>query len=149
MAAITLTTTVTRTELSLASLDVNSSPYKVMSIAEGGISMRRQTAESPYVDGRTLTAAVKDTGQAMLAVRVSGTSAATVRSNIQALVAAFQQFEYTLTVVMDSTTIYTWTCEPADYEIGSGGEFSKFHWLANQQEVFLTIPFYNSSEPNF
>ena len=132
---------VTRTELALADLDLNDkTTYGVMAAGPGAKSWRRQTAESPFMHGRALVGAVLDTEVAPLRIRVKGSTDSVLNTNLNALLRAFEQFTYDLTLTIEGVT-YTWRCEPADYTIGDrGGEINTFVRLANQEWVSFEIP---------
>lgn len=115
-----LSVEITRTELSLADLELNAGDYRWSSSdAESpGVIWDRSFAESPYVVGRTLTHAKKAMVIQPARIIVTGSDQADLRGNIDLLVDAFSQFDYSIVVAPDSGSGWTWTCEPADYSTG-------------------------------
>lgn len=140
MPNLTITGTITRTELALADLAFqDAGVYQVVSAGPGALGWRREVATSPYVHGETLVSAVKDVGRAPLVVRALGTSASQLDTRIAALVRAFEQFSYSITLTIDGV-VKTWTCEPADYAPGDSGTLDKFGLMAKMQEIHFDIP---------
>lgn len=114
---------VTRTELSLGDLDLinplSEAPvYDIMadSFDAGRVTWRRDTVTSPYVAGAYEVGAVKDEVDASLVVRVKGTDHTTLQTHVGALIEAFSQSTYTLTLELDSVE-WAWTCKRADYAL--------------------------------
>lgn len=132
---------VTRSELSLAALDLQQAGiYEILpGSGPGGLSWRRQTVRSVMMHGEALVGAVKDVQVAPLGVRVYGTTQSQLWSRVRTLLDAFEQFSYSLTLVIGGIT-FTWECQPADSVVGEGGEFQKFHLMSLQTDVQLTIP---------
>lgn len=136
---MTLAATITRTELALSTLNLNSGGYKVIAWGPGETIWRRSTVASAFIDGRFLVSAVKDQTSMLMAVRATGSSKADCMSKMGALIDAFEQFTYTLSAVIDGTT-FSYSCEPADWSWGDSGEFQKFHNEAYKQEATFMIP---------
>lgn len=146
MANLTITGSVTRLLVPggpLAALSVQSpGAYSIISVGPGLIAWRRQTAESKWVHGRYLTAAVMDVEMAPLKIRVYGSSAAALDANTAALLAALHQFAYQLTLTIDGITT-TWSCEPADggpAGAEEAGSWDKFSLMERQQVYAFQIP---------
>lgn len=136
---------ITRTSLSLADLELNTDPgntYRVItdSMGIGDVSHRRLTASSPWVPGEALIASVKEQVSMPLGIRVTGTTNATLKNNVVALINAFSQFSYTITVTLDSQTWGVYDCQPADFSVGSSGTYQNYHMIAFKQDVTLQIP---------
>lgn len=113
---------ITRTSLSLSNLAIATATYDVMvdegSLLDvGSVTWRRLTADSPYVNGRVLMAAVKDTPTMAVRIDVIGTDLADVQTKVGTLLTAVWQPSYQLSLTFDSAT-YTWDCEPADASVG-------------------------------
>lgn len=107
--------------------------------SQGARGWRRTYVESPWVDGRALVSAVADVEIGQLTFRVFGTLAEQ-KTRTQVLIAAFSQITYTTTITIDGQA-HTWSdCEPADFTIGTGGSWSRVHWMAGQQNVTFQIP---------
>lgn len=120
----------------LAALDLqDGTNYEFISVSPGDKSWRRESATSPFTHGRTLIGATLDVELAEVMIRVKGTSMSHLDSNLAALLRAFEQFAYALTIVIDGVT-WTWQCEPADYTL----QLSKFHMMARIHEVTFTVP---------
>lgn len=106
----------------------------------GALGYRRVTAESPYVSGRTLVAAVPEISIGQIAIRVFGT-VPEQKTRMATLITAFSQTGYTVTTTIDTAT-YVWDdCEPAEYIIGSSeGGLSGPHMMAGQQTIIFQVP---------
>lgn len=120
MSDVSLSVLITRFGLSppLNSLELNDDPYTIGAEMDiGKVTQRRITAESPFVDGEFLTQVTKGQSQGTLQVWVSGSTILQVRANIESLVTAFSQFEYTITTTTDNA-VWSYRCEPADYAVG-------------------------------
>lgn len=119
----------------LAALALVSDDYDIVNFGPGALSWRKQTAEAQWVHGRVMTAAVKDVEVAPLEIEVYGSSSADLDANTRALLDAFEQWTYDLTVVADGVT-HTWRCEPADYAPSAGrrsGAYEHFSLVAGAQ----------------
>ena len=138
--------TVTRTELSLPDLELNTSggtTYRVItdSMGPGSASWRRTTADSPWVPGEALIAAVRETTTMPLGVRVTQSSPSALRSSMVTLVNAFSQFEYEITIDLDGETWGDYEyCQPADFTIGDGGVIQNYQMISYRQEIYFEIP---------
>lgn len=141
MADLTITGSVTRTELALADLALNDDTYKIIrgSWGPGEVVWRRQAVSSPYVDGSFLVNATRDQVTTPLGIRVTGSSRTDCMNKVGTLCRAFEQFSYELTITVDGTD-FTYTCDPADYSWGEGGALQTFHIKAYKQEVNFMIP---------
>ena len=119
--------------------------YEVVSYGPGGSALRRQTVDSDDVPGRVLVAWTQDVQLGKVAVRVKGSDLSVVDSRMSTLIGWFRQTSYTLTATIASTQaagnkVETWTCEPADYEIGDGGMLDEIGLYNRQQLVTFTWP---------
>ena len=112
---------------------------------EGGIDhgaqgWRRTTAESPWAEGRTVVAAVRDVAVGNIVIRVFGTLAEQ-KTRTASLIAAFSQIDHTVTINIDGTAHIWSNCEPAEYQISSTGTgLSGPHMMAGQQSVTFQVP---------
>lgn len=138
MTVSTVTVTVTGAT-SLALTAANGYEVNVEGLGPGPRTYRRETVTSPFVRGRFLIDAQLDSTTAPLSIWVGGNSAAQLSTRISALIAAFDQLTFTLTVVIDGET-YEWACEPADSVVGDSGTFDFWDLGAFQQVVHLNIP---------
>jgi hypothetical protein len=114
----TVAVTITRTELSLATLTLtNPGTYdvRVSPVNLGQHQWRRQFVRSPYVEGATEVGRARDITYGDLVIDVQGASQAAIKTGLTALLAAFHQSSYTLTVTVDGEA-YAWSCLAADVE---------------------------------
>lgn len=112
----TVTASVTRTSLSLAALNLSDHTNYFVSgdIFGGTVTWRRQTVKSPYVESEWTVNRVRGLVEDKFAVNVLGGDQVTMANNIAALIAAFSQDYFNLTVQLDSQP-YTYACEASDY----------------------------------
>lgn len=114
--------------------------YRVVQAGPGAVAWRRETVTSPFTHGELLIGAVKEQAVAPLSVRVYGASAAALEANTAALLAAFEQFNYTITCTIDGVQ-HSWVCDPADYAPGDdAGLYDPHHLRALQQVYSFRIP---------
>jgi len=111
---------------------------RVVSVGPGSMSRRREVAISPFVDGEFLISSVKDVVNIALAVRFFGATHAALKANVEAALAAFDQFSYTLTLTLEGE-VSTWSCEPADYG-PLDGQIDPFGMRSTQQVYTFAIP---------
>lgn len=117
----------------------------VYHLVEGGTSVgaqsfRKITTQSPYTEGRLVVASVKDVAIGLVTVRVLGSTRAEMGTRIEALIAAFEQDEYTIAFDFDGFSM-TWNCEAADWALGTdNGALSGPHLQAKQQNVEFSVP---------
>lgn len=145
MATLATSVVITRTELSLSDLELNTSSgddYKVIKneLAGGALGWRRQTVTSPFVEGRALINAVKDVVISPIGIRVTGSTQADLKSKMQALVNAFTQQSYQITETIGGQVWGVYQCEPADIVIGSGSVYHTEQFIAFKQEFRAQIP---------
>lgn len=143
MADLSLTGYVTRAELGLANLALNTSTYRVIenSWGPGEVTWRRQVTKSPFIHGELATQMIKETGNTPLGIRVIGSNPTDCFNKMNILLRAFDQFQYSLSFNLEGT-IWGYICQAADYTVGEGGVIQKFHIKAYQQEVRFSIPRY-------
>lgn len=133
---------ITRTELALSNLAFNSTNgYYVArdGFGPGEVSHRTTYAQSPYVIGQTMTHAVKDLQTSTLKVRVKGDTQAEMYTRLETLCEAFEQFNYTLTLIINGET-FTYDCDTANYSVGNGGDLEDLWLRSNTQMVAFEIP---------
>lgn len=133
---------ITRSELALSPLAFTpANGYFIQrdSFGPGESSNRTTYVESPYVIGKTMTHAVKDHQTLSLTVRVQGTDHADMISKMTTLCEAFEQFNYTLTVVIDGIS-YTYDCDTADYSVGDSGNLKDLWIRSATQLVAFDVP---------
>lgn len=129
--------TVSRTFLGLPTLSLNDRVSYIVADQIFGAQQtwNRQTAKSPYVDGEFLINANRALVQDRFAVQVLGASQSQVQQRMTALIAAFSQPSYTLTLTMEDAS-YPYYCQPADFTV----DWSRERWMARQALVTLTVP---------
>lgn len=127
---------ISRDELGLPLLNLNDHVnYYVSSQVFGAqVSFRRQTVQSPWIEGQFTVGAVRDVVQDKFAVEVMGPDQVTLQNNLQTLIAAFTQDYYDLTLQMD-TAVYTYACEQADYTL----DWTNTRFIAQQVLVTFAI----------
>lgn len=136
----TVAVTITRTELSLATLTLtNPGTYdvRVTPLNFGQHNWRRQFVRSPYVEGATEVGRARDITYGEMVVDVQGASQAALKTGLTALLAAFHQSSYTLTVTVDGEA-YAWSCLAAD--VDSVGIASDDAVFGLTQPVALRFP---------
>lgn len=124
--------------LSDLSLHVDGS-YEIVAAGPGAMSWRTVYVEAPYVDGSFLVAAAKGLVRAPLTIRVYGSSHTDLRNKIDALLRAFEQFSYQLTITIDGQSS-TWDCMPADYAAQGTGEWDGDRLRQLHQDYTFQIP---------
>lgn len=106
------TVTVTRTLLSLADLSLSSATYGVLNVPElvAERPWRREVAASRYVHGTIEVGATYDQCVTVPTVKVTAASASALQTAVAALIAAFEQRTFTMTISVDGTD-WAWTCQ--------------------------------------
>lgn len=110
---------VTRASLGLGDLNINDHVKYALAgpeIMSGQVSWQRTQASSPWVDGEVTVARRRGNVMEPLTVYVAGTSQSNLNSNIKALIDAFVQDRYTLSITVGSQQ-HDWDCESADYSV--------------------------------
>lgn len=138
------TFTVSRTRLGLSPLSLNTNSagggIEVVEWGEGERVIEADWSTSPVTDGAVLNTAPSALQNAVLVVNCWGTPAQ-IKTSIEAITAAFSQYEYTLTVNIAGTTdMGTWKCHPANIAIGETGRWNNETLNAGWQEVEINIP---------
>ena len=118
MTNLSISALVTRTNLGLGDLNINSSPYRLggPAILGGTQNWDRVTISSPYVDGDVTVTRRRTNVSDQLAVYVEGTDTANMFANIRTLIDAFSQDRYTLQINIGASS-NQWDCEAADYSV--------------------------------
>lgn len=129
--------TVTRESLGLPVLNINDHVNYQLGdqILGGSQTWNRQSVKSPYVDGETLVNRTRAQVQEQFQVQVFGGTQTEMQQNIAALIAAFTQFTYQLSVQIDDAT-YTYQCDTADYTV----DWTNFRMMAHKALVKFQIP---------
>lgn len=138
-----LSVTISRSLLSLSDLTIDGNPNEgSLFLAEEGneeptFAMRRNYApESPFIPGRVLLAAVRDSGSMPLRVYAQGNSAVEVRTAMDELEDALEQFTYTLTLTVDGVS-RSWAADP---EIPQWGELDSGLVTAYMRIATVAVP---------
>lgn len=132
-----LTVTVTRTLLGLADLNIND--HSVYALAPGTmgaqVTWNRTTVSSPYLDDAVTVNRMRGKVNEAVIIEVLGVDQAALASNVDALIKAFSQDHYTLTIGIGSQT-YAYRCEAADYQMTWTGP----RFVARQVQVVFQVP---------
>lgn len=143
MAELTLTALVTRTELSLAALDIDDGTNFILGkgLDAGTVSWRKEVVTSPFYAGRVPVHEVKDSVEMTLVVYILGATHATLMTNLQTLLNAFtEQSTYEVQLTIEGQS-YHWTCERADYQVGFATE------TLNARYIPVSLSFHRHPEP--
>lgn len=118
MAELLVTATITRDELSLADLQLNDGDtYKIAghNLDIGRVTRRREVAKSVFTHGGIEFASVLDMTTLSIGFDVFGSSLSQVRTNMNALIDAFSQKNYTVGLSIEGAS-FSYACNAADYE---------------------------------
>lgn len=137
MPDLTLSVLVSRTILGLSDLQINDhTNYFIAPGSFGGaVTWNRTQVQSPYIDGAVTVNRTRNMVNDAINVEVRGNDTAGVHTNLQALLNAFIQDNYTITVSVNGSS-RQYACEAADYH----AEWTGPRWVANQIQVALTVP---------
>lgn len=108
-------------------------------LGPGSRSFRRQTAQSPFVNGRILVGQSLDVEFAQLLVLVQAASSAQLVTRMSALLERMEQPSFVLQVVVDGIT-YRWQCECADSAPGDAGAFNATDLMVYRQALQFSVP---------
>lgn len=127
---------VSRPELGLGDLNLNDhvNYYVAPGIFGGTVSWRRQTVQSPWIEGTFTVGAVRDQVEDKFTVEVKGADQAGLQTNLQNLINAFSQSSFNVTVQLD-TAYYTYACEASDYTI----DWTNTRFMAKQVQVTFNL----------
>jgi hypothetical protein len=145
MSDLTVTAKITRALVEggpLADLDFEvDGAYRLVraGLEPGMVTWRRQRVQSAVIAGAAQVGAVKDIKQGRCAVRVLAPSMALLWSRQATLIAAFEQFAYTLTFTIDGQVL-SYACDCADYSPGESGVLDEFGLRSYQQVVTFLWP---------
>ncbi len=138
MTDLTMSVEISRTSLGLAALEINDHTSYIVAGPEflgGQVAWDRSQVSSPFVDGEVTTHRRRQNVSENIAVEVLGDNTADLQSNTRAIIDAFSQDSFTLTVELDSSTS-VYLCEAADYKVVSSGP----RYVANQLQVVFAVP---------
>ena len=144
MTDIVVQATISRANIAVPTTDLNledPGKYRLIrnSYGPGAEAKKRISVENGDSNGRLLLGATKDVAIGQLGVRVYGSSAGVLDTRVAALLEAFDQIVYTLTVTLDGTS-HQWICEPADWALGANGTLVDHFQRALAQEWHFSIP---------
>lgn len=138
MPDLLLSVQIDRTDLGLASLDLNDhNNYYISSdnFLGGQVQYERNQVTSPFIDGSVTVNRRKQIVTDQMTVEVLGVNKADLITNINNLVLAFSQDTYNLQIAYGSV-VYQYACEAADYTV----QYSGPRWIANHVQVQLSFP---------
>lgn len=126
IADIDITATVTRANLSPpgSELDLNDGVKFIFAkgLRIGTVTWRRETVNSPFVEGRVPVHEIKDAAESTVIVYCLGATHAALNNNIAELLEAFtEQYTYELRMTVGGVN-HRWACERADYEVAFATE---------------------------
>lgn len=145
--ALTITASVDLSGLSLPDLNINDgTAYEIVRAGPGGMRWIRDWAVAPDVHGAQEVSRRLDITTIPLAVRVKATTMSSLNVRVAALIVAFSQPHYNLTITIDGQTS-TWKCFAADItgsdSSGSSGDgtWDKYSLAAHYRQVYdLQVP---------
>lgn len=137
MSDLTVSAAVTRTDLGLSNLNINDHDKYILSttILGGSVAWQKNQVSSPYVDGDITITRRRPTVIEPFEVYVYGTSGATLMTNTQALIDAFSQDSFSLSVTINGAT-RQYACETADYSL----EYSHTKFASHMCTVRFQLP---------
>jgi hypothetical protein len=138
MADLTVSVLVSRDRLGLDDLQINDHLDYIIAGPDflgGQQSWDRTQVSSPFADGEVTVNRRRQNVQENILLEVLGSSTADVHANAKAVVNAFSQDTFTITVsINSSSTVYE--CEASDYRIVT----SSPRYAASQLQVSFTVP---------
>jgi hypothetical protein len=95
----------------------------------GVVAHTVQEAASPYVDGTIPTSIAKSNSKDTLKFQVIGDDYSDLSTKIATLIAAFQQWSYTVSIQWEASAgsnsdVYAWLCWKADYGVAFDRTFT-------------------------
>ncbi len=137
MADLTVVAAVTRTDLGLDPLDINDHSKYVLTttILGGSVAWQKNQVSSPYVDGDITITRRRPTVMEPFEVYVYGTNGSTLMSNTEALIDAFSQDSFSLSITINGAT-RQYACETADYTI----EYTHTKFASHMCTVRFQLP---------
>lgn len=132
-----LSVIITRTELSLADLELNAAPYTVVGdgIEPGQTELERHQATSPFVDGTYTISSKRNQPSMVITLDVRGDTTAEINTNVDTLVNAFDQDVFEVAVTIDGQS-FRWRGERADRGVG----WRKERWHAYVVRAAFQFP---------
>lgn len=139
MTDLSISALVSRTQLSLANLDINDHVKYVLAgplAFSGAVQWNRTQVEAPWVDGQITTERHRVNTTESLGVYVAGTSMADLDANLGTLIEAFSQDRFTFQLVVGGAN-HAWDCEAADV---SQVLYDTAHAVAKYVTVTFAVP---------
>jgi hypothetical protein len=120
---VDLSCLITRGPLGLDDLELNDfERYYLGPELLGGTSTFNKThAESPYLDGASLTAITRGLVNEKLTIEVLADDSAEMAANLAEVVQAFGQMDFRLQFTMNTDIVLVYQCEPASVQIPWAG----------------------------
>lgn len=138
MTDVNISCLISRDALGLDPLEIaDGHPYYLSTQFLGaGVSWDRQTASSRWVDGDTTTSRRRGNVTEQVAVEIMAGGAFDLQNFMQALIDAFVQDTFTMTVTLDGQ-IWGYTCEAADYQ---NAMWNTPRLAAYQGQIVFNVP---------
>lgn len=136
MADITLAASVSRPNLGLGDLSINDYlNYRVVSLMGGQVVWTRNAVVSAYMDGDVTVNRRRANIDEPVVIDVLGATQAAMQANVDALVQAFCQDSFIMTLTVGGQT-HGYYCESADYQmLWEGPKF-----IAQQIQIHFNVP---------
>lgn len=137
MADIALSVTVSRVLLGAEPLEINDhTTYRLAPGSMGGaVSWNNQRVSSPFMEGEATIFRTRGMVVEPVVVEVLGTDSQALRTNLNALVGAFIQDTFALSLTVDNV-LFSYACEAADYQVSWVGP----RFVARQLQVSFQVP---------
>lgn len=137
MADVALSIVVSRTLLGLSPLEIAFGPVYYVAPGSFGsaVAWNRQQATSPWLDGAVTTQRSRQMVTEQLVVEVKGSTYATVRTAMTALIEALIQDNFTVTITVEGSET-VWNCEAADY----AEKWETARMVGHQGQVTCSLP---------
>lgn len=137
MADISMSVLISRSSLALADLEINDlTNYRVAPQFLGGnVSYNRVEASSVFMDSSVTIFRTLPKVQEQVQIEVLGTSQANLMANIDALIKAFSQNSFTMTITL-AGQVWQYQCEAADRQMTWTGP----RFIAKQVQITFTMP---------
>lgn len=142
MTDLTVVASVSRTELGLSALDLSvPGTYEVVAAGPGARTPVLDEVTGRYVSGSAVLNVTWARGSLSLVVRVYATTHAALATRTQALVKAFSQRSYQLTLTIGGQTS-TWKCHAATIAPSGGDGVNKYELMhaSPMQTYTLSVP---------
>lgn len=140
MPDLDLSVTVSRTLLGLTDLELNDHVAYAINrdtgFLGGSESWQRNQVGGPWVDGMVTVSRQRQMVEETVPVYVYGATTAVLTGNSSALLAAFRQSDFVMTVRVGGVVVGQYACEASDVQRASNG----YHWMAKMESWTFTVP---------